>query len=147
MRRAEETGGQLRALYPGCGGQKGGDGEQKGGADQQTTHQAEDSPAQAVGEAETDGVGSAAKEPAQKGSNKGDRRQDDHKGDKLREGRGGEQIAQMAGEIGIAPEGHGQTDEEAGEVESGTDEAVQDGAHDGVEEERREQPVKRIEAG
>lgn len=145
MRGAEEIGSQLRALYPGSGGEKCGKGQQKGGPDQQPAHKAESGATQTIGEAKTDGSGAAAKEPAKQRGNERDRRQDEDEGDQLGECGGGEQVAEIEGEITVPPEGDGQTEDEAGEVEGRAEEAVDCSAHERVGEQCSKKPVKRIE--
>ena len=145
MRPAEEIGSQLRSLYPRGRREKGRNRQQKGRTDQQTAHEAEDGAAEAVGKAQTDRAGPAAKEPAQQGSDKRDGGQDQDKGDQLRECRGGEQVAEIEREIPVTPESQRKTEDEAGKIKDRTKEAVEGGTHDGVEQEGGEQPVQRIE--
>ena len=145
MRRAEEIGSQLRALYPGSGGQKGGNGQKEGGTDEQTAHKAKGCPTEAVGKAQADRAGTAAEEPAQKGRDESDGGENQDESDELGERQGGEQVTQVQREVAIAPEGQRQTEDEAAEVEGRAEEAVQRGTHDRVHQKCGEQPVQRIE--
>ena len=145
MRRAEEIGSQLGGLYPGGGRQEGREGEQESGSDERAAHEAEGGAAETVRKAEPDRAGAAAKKPTEKRGDQGDGGQDQDEGDDAGEGGRGEQVAEVVGEIGVAPEGHRQADEEPGEVERCTEEAVEGGTHNAIGQQGSQEPVERVE--